>query len=171
MGVSMLARVLEGRVISEALFPLLLATGAGGIAGVIVGHQTVRARTQTRRAQTTSEALRERTQQLQGVLDTVEVAIWIRDTDSQFMLANQELRTLFGIDQETEITGKSPEELVPAGVAEQFRENDQRVLETAQAVEVEESIETEQGTREFLTRITPLLEREDLYATCGAATE
>jgi PAS domain S-box-containing protein len=171
MSLSILVRAFEGRVIGEALFPLLLATEAGGIAGVAAGHQTARARIQARRAQTASETLRERTQQLQGVLDSVEAAIWIRDTDSQFVLANQEVRTLLGIDQETEIAGKPLEEVVPPGVADQFRKNDQRVLETEQPVEVEEPIETERGTREFLTRITPLLEGEDLNATCGVATE
>jgi PAS domain S-box-containing protein len=171
MGVSLLIGAFEGRIIAEALFPLLIATEAGGIAGVTAGYQTARARAQAHRAQTASETLRERTRQLQGVLDSVGAAIWIRDTDSHFVLVNQEFRTLFGIDEKTAVAGQPPEAVLPAEATDHFRENDQRVLETKQPVETEETVETQQGIKTFLTRRTPLFEGEDLYATCGIASD
>jgi Signal transduction histidine kinase len=57
MGTSLLIRAFEGRVIAEPLFPLLIAAEAGGIAGVTAGYYTGRARVETRRAQTLSDAL------------------------------------------------------------------------------------------------------------------
>jgi signal transduction histidine kinase len=57
MGLSMVVRAFEGRVVGEALFPLLIAAEAGGIAGVTAGYYTGRARVETRRAQTVSDAL------------------------------------------------------------------------------------------------------------------
>lgn len=171
MGLSILVRAVEGRVVGEALFPLLIATEAGGIAGFLGGYQTARARTEARRAQSASDALRERTQQLQAVLDGVEAAIWIRDTDSRFVLVNQNFRILFDVDEHTEVAGKLPEEVVSQELAEQFRDNDRQVLRTEQSVEIEDTIETDQEQQVFLTRITPLFENGELSATCGIATD
>ncbi len=171
MGLSILVRAFEGRVIGEAVFPLLVATEAGGIAGVVAGYQTARARTQARRVQTKSGALRERKRQLQGVLDGVEASIWIRDTDGRFLLMNRRARTLFGIDEKAEAVGKRLEEVLPPEVAEQFRKNDQRVLKTEEPIEIEETIETEKGDRTVLTRMSPLFEDDEVYAVCGVASD
>lgn len=57
MGLSLLVRAFEGRAIAEPLFPLLIAAEAGGLAGVVAGYYTGRARVETRRAQTMSDAL------------------------------------------------------------------------------------------------------------------
>jgi PAS domain S-box-containing protein len=171
MMLSILVRAVEGRVIGEALFPLLIATEAGGIAGFVGGYQTARARTEARRAQSASDALRERTRQLQAVLDGVEAAIWIRDTDSRFVLMNHHYRTLLDIDEDTEVAGKPLEEVVPRDIAEDIRDCDKQVLKTEQSVEMEETIETNQGQRTFLARISPLFEDGDPYATCGIASD
>jgi signal transduction histidine kinase len=57
MGVSLAVRAIEGRVIGEAIFPLLIATEVGAIAAVIAGYNTVRARTQARQARAVNNAL------------------------------------------------------------------------------------------------------------------
>lgn len=57
MALSLLVRAFEGRVIGEALFPLLIAAEAGAIAGVIAGYYTGRSRVETRRAQTLTSTL------------------------------------------------------------------------------------------------------------------
>jgi PAS domain S-box-containing protein len=171
MGLSILVRAFEGRVIGEAVFPLLIATEAGGIAGVIAGYQTARARTETRHAQTKSDALRERKRRLQGVLDSVGASIWIRDTDGRFLLMNRRARTLFGIDEKTEAVGRRLKEILPPGVAEQFRKNDQRVLKTEEPIEIEETIETQKEEKTVLTRMSPLFEGDEVYAVCGVASD
>ncbi|MFB6220299.1 MAG: ATP-binding protein, partial [Halolamina sp.] len=57
MGLSLLVRAFEGRVVEEAIFPLLIAAEAGGIAGVVAGYYTARTREEARRARTVSDAL------------------------------------------------------------------------------------------------------------------
>ena len=57
MALSLLVRAFEGRVVGEALFPLLLAAEAGAIAGVIAGYYTGRSRVEARRAQTLNSTL------------------------------------------------------------------------------------------------------------------
>ena len=72
MGTSILVRAIEGRIIGEAIFPLLIATGVGGNAGAVAGYQTVRARVEARRAQSATDTLRERTQQLESISERLE---------------------------------------------------------------------------------------------------
>ncbi|ELY63013.1 histidine kinase [Natrinema versiforme JCM 10478] len=95
MGLSLLVRAFEGRVIGEALFPLLIAAEAGGIAGVIAGYYTGRARVETRRAQTMSNTLgfvnslirhdlRNDLSVIQGHADLIETSTGSGDTETEF---------------------------------------------------------------------------------------
>jgi PAS domain S-box-containing protein len=116
--------------------------------------------------------LQERNQQLQGVLDSVEAAIWIRNLDSRFELVNQNFRDLFGFAESTDIIGKKPSDLFSEEIAAQFRENDHRVITTEEPVEIEEKVPTEFGDRTYLTRIRPLFDADgELFATCGVASD
>jgi len=118
------------------------------------------------------QELKESKRKLQAVLDSVDAAIWIRDTKSRFSLVNQAFCDLFEIDDETEVVGKRPEELLPEEVASQFRENDRKTIENGHRTEIEEKVRTPHGTRTYLTRITPLFdERDRVYGTCGIASD
>lgn len=57
MGATFLVRIIEGRVIAEPVFPLLVATEAGAIAGLIAGYYNARGRAEARRAQRVTNAL------------------------------------------------------------------------------------------------------------------
>jgi signal transduction histidine kinase len=56
MGPTLLVRAFEGRSVAEPLFPLLVATEAGAIAGAVAGYYNARARADARRAETVSNA-------------------------------------------------------------------------------------------------------------------
>ncbi|OYR64921.1 hypothetical protein DJ80_03335 [Halorubrum ezzemoulense] len=114
--------------------------------------------------------LRQTTNQLQGVIDSVESAMWIRNTDHEYVYMNQYHRDLFDIADDTDIAGKRAADLHSAEVAEKFQQNDQRVYETREQVEIEEVIQTDDGRQYFLTRIVPLFDNGSVYATCGIAT-
>jgi PAS domain S-box-containing protein len=115
--------------------------------------------------------LRETTNQLQDIIDTVESAMWIRNADEEYVYMNYSHRDMFDIADDTDIAGKQLGDLHPPAVAEQFRHNDQRVYATEDPVEIEETVETDDGPREFLTRILPLFDDGSVYATCGIATD
>jgi signal transduction histidine kinase len=57
MGLTLLVRSVEGRVVTEPLFPVLVAVEAGGLAGAVAGYYAARAHSDARRATTVSEAL------------------------------------------------------------------------------------------------------------------
>lgn len=118
-----------------------------------------------------AQQLHETTQQLQAVLDNVEAAVWMRDTDSKFILLNQYFRDLFEIDADSEVSGKRLSDVLPGEIASQFRTNDQRAIEAGQRIEIEEEVETEHGLRTYLTRIMPVYDDGTLYATCGVASD
>lgn len=117
------------------------------------------------------QELQNRTDQLQDIIDTVEGAMWIRNADSEYLFMNQYHREVFDIADDADVTGKQFADLLPAEVAAQFRENDNRVYETGEAVELEETVVTDEGPRDFLTRIVPLFRDGSIYATCGIAAD
>lgn len=84
---------------------------------------------------------------------------------------NQYHRDQFDIADDVEIAGKQFTDFLPIEIAEQFQQNDQRVYETKEPVEIEETVETEDGPKDFLTRIIPLFDDGSVYATCGIATD
>ena len=57
IGVTMVVRVIEGRPLVEPAFPLLVAAGAGGLAGFIAGYYNVRTRREVTRARQANQAL------------------------------------------------------------------------------------------------------------------
>ncbi len=57
IGVTFIVRAVEARPVSEPVFPILTAVGAGAIAGFLAGYFQARARTDARRAKEASEAL------------------------------------------------------------------------------------------------------------------
>lgn len=118
-----------------------------------------------------NQELQIRTKELQDIIDTVEGAIWVRNADNEYLYMNQYHRNLFDIAEDVEVAGKQFSDLLPAEVAEQFQQNDQRVYETEEPVEIEETVESDDDPRDFLTRITPLFEGGSVYATCGIATD
>ncbi|MFW6435537.1 MAG: PAS domain S-box protein [Halovenus sp.] len=115
---------------------------------------------------------RETAQQLQGILDTVEAAIFLKDTDGQYLLMNQNWREMVGIEADEPVAGLTDKDLFPETVASRQRADDQRVFETSGTIEIEEEIPTPEGTRTVLTRKTPIFdETGDPYAVCAVATD
>jgi PAS domain S-box-containing protein len=117
-------------------------------------------------------ALEETNRQLQGVLDTVQAAIYLKDTDGRYLLANQQTREWADLDQGEEIEGMTDEELFPREAAQRFRADDERVIGTGETIEVEEELPTDGETKTLLTRKS--LVRDDdgePYAVCGVATD
>lgn len=57
MGATLLVRMVEGRIITEPQFPLLIAVEAGALAGLVAGYYNARARADARRVRSVSDAL------------------------------------------------------------------------------------------------------------------
>jgi signal transduction histidine kinase len=119
MALSLAVRAFEGRAVGEAIFPLLLATEAGGIAGVVAGYSTVRLRTEARRVREVNTALgfvnslirhdlRNDLNVIQGRVDLLAEEHDVSDTESASVLAEKTDEALARI----ETTGVVAETLV-----------------------------------------------------------
>jgi PAS domain S-box-containing protein len=148
-----------GRWYRERIFP------AQDSEGIFVYFRDITERREQKRA------LEEKTQQLEAILNNVKSAIWMRDSESRFLLINENCREMFGIPSDTDMTGKTPETLFGDRLAGQFKTNDRAPLDAGESVEFEEEVQTKDGNRTFLTRITPLFEDGEVYATVGVATD
>ena len=112
-----------------------------------------------------------RTRQLQAVMDNVDAGIWIREAGDEYVLMNQNFRELFDIEADTPIRGETADDPYPPDIASQFQANDQRVRETGEPVEIEETVETSDGPRAFLTRMCPIFDDGTVSAVCGIAMD
>lgn len=118
------------------------------------------------------DILEQTTRQLQAVLDTVEAAIFIKDTEGRYQLMNQECRRLLGVDSDVDITGMTDQDLVSADMAEQYRATDKRVMETGNTLEFEEELPAPGGTQINRTLKSPFYDEDgDLAGVCAVSTE
>lgn len=94
-------------------------------------------------------------QQLQAIIDNSPMVIFAKDRDLKYLFVNYEHTELFGMEP-GEIIGHGDELLMPEDTIEQLHANDRRVLETGQAIEVEEVVPKPGGDRTFMVHKFPL---------------
>ena len=108
---------------------------------------------------------------LQAILDHSPNGIVIKDLQGRYLIVNQGLETLTGVSAATS-KGKTDFDLFPKTVAERFRANDKKVLETAAPLETEERTELKDSARVFLVSKFPLLDdRRRVFAICAIWTD
>jgi len=117
------------------------------------------------------QQLRETNRRLQAVLDTVDAAIFTKDVDGTYRLANDTARELLGVD-DGEMVGRTAADLFPDALAEQFRADDRRVVETGESVRKEEELPLPDGTRTHLTIKSPIIDGDDdVTGICAVSTD
>ena len=108
--------------------------------------------------------------QLQQIADHTSAAIFVKDLDGRFLFVNREFEHLKGTPVDA-IVGRLDREIFSASALE-LRRNDRRVVEERRAIDFEETIETAQGPRIYLSHKFPLLDASGRpYAVCGIATD
>lgn len=98
----------------------------------------------------TEADLRESQRRLQVVLDHADVAIYLRDLDGRYLLANRYLLQMWG-KRADEVIGRTMDELLPPDVAAVVRANDRAVLRASYSMQFEESFPLPDGWRTFIT--------------------
>jgi PAS domain S-box-containing protein len=117
------------------------------------------------------ERLRESEQRLQAILDNTTAVVYLKDTESRFLLINSRFETLFHITR-TQVVGKSNHDLFPREWADAFRANDLKVLESKQALEFEEAVPQDDGMHTYISIKFPLFTATGLvYGVCGISTD
>jgi len=99
--------------------------------------------------------LRESEQRLQAILDHSPAAIYVKDIEGRYLLANRRVDQLLGRTSD-EVIGKTDHDLVAPRLADMYRENDRRVIAERRALQFEEASLQPDGIRVFASSKFPL---------------
>jgi PAS domain S-box-containing protein len=117
------------------------------------------------------EALRESEGRIQAILDNSTAVVYLKDTESRFLLVNRRFETLFHIPR-SQVVGKTNHDLFPKEWADAYRANDRKVLESKAPLEFEEVVPHDDGIHTFLSIKFPLCTSEGVvYGICGIDTD
>src|SRR4051812_22131639 len=108
---------------------------------------------------------------LRALIDHAPVAMFVKDLDGRYLLANRECEAIFGVEERV-LLGRDAYDLMPREDAEQVRVNDAAVLARIDPLRVEESVPRD-GTPHVYLSIKFALrdERGAPWATCGVAID
>lgn len=135
------------------------------LAGAVVTFRDI---TERRRAQ---EALKRSEHLLSSVINNTTAVIYVKWLDGRYLMINSRYEQLFDVTQE-QMRGKTDHDLFPRAIADAFRANDLKVLQTAGPVELEEYAPQEDGLHAYISVKFPLLDEQGKpYAICGISTD
>ncbi len=122
-------------------------------------------------AKRVQEALGQSRERLQAILDHTPSAVFMKDLDGTYVLANRRACAMFGAEPE-QILGSTDHELFPADVADAIRANDQVVLERGDALTVDGWFPGPKGQRTVRTERFPVFdENGSIYAIGGISSD
>lgn len=105
------------------------------------------------------------------VMKTMSAAVFLKDTDGQYLMMNQACRTLFSVE-DRDIVGLTDDEFFPPHIAEQTRADDRRVFQNGEIIEREETVPTTTEKTTRLTRKSPVYDEDGrVVALCGVSTD
>ncbi|MFC7059931.1 PAS domain-containing protein [Halovenus salina] len=109
--------------------------------------------------------------QFETVLETMSAAVFLKDTDGQYLLMNQACRELLNVDDQ-DIVGLTDDDLFPSEVAEEATKDDRQVIESGEMIKLEEEIPTATGNTVRLTRKSPVYDDDgEITGICGVSTD
>lgn len=120
----------------------------------------------------TEEALHRNTVMLRNLIDHSRRLIFAKDLEGRFILVSKSMVDLHGFKTADEMIGLTNYDFLPKGVADQLTHDDQQVINSGEAIQLEERIANEKGTFTFLTIKFPLFnEQNQVYAVCGISAD
>ncbi|MBI5802529.1 MAG: PAS domain-containing protein [Verrucomicrobia bacterium] len=117
------------------------------------------------------ELLRESQQRLQAILDNSFAVIYLKDSQGRYLLVNRRFETLFHVERDT-MLGKTDLDVFPKLMAEAFRANDERALQSRAALTIEEIAPQDDGLHTYISVKFPLRDGAgEPYGVCGISTD
>lgn len=130
--------------------------------------KVVRNTTETRRSQ---QALQESEQRLQAILDNSTALIYVKDLQGRYITINAWFGILFNVDRE-DIKGKTDYDIFSQEMADAYRANDLKVIETKSPLDLEEIAPHHDGFHTYVSIKFPLFNAiGEIYAVCGISTD
>jgi PAS domain S-box-containing protein len=116
-------------------------------------------------------ALAESEERLNAILQNTNAVIYLMDEENRFVHVNRHFEELFNL-KAAEVRGKSLHELFPKDFADVYVNNNRRVMETRQSVEVEETAPQSDGVHTYLSVKVPHLDADgNVRGVVGISTD
>jgi PAS domain S-box-containing protein len=117
-----------------------------------------------------NQALRESEARFRAIMDNTINVVYLKSPDGRYIFINRIYEALFHVSNEG-VRGKTDHDLFPREVADVFRENDQKALESPAPLEFEETVPFD-GRRIYLSVKFRLLDESGKpYALAGISTD
>ncbi len=108
---------------------------------------------------------------LKGIVDNSSALIYVKNSDGQYLMVNKLWNEKLRLTNRQTI-GKTDHELFPETLADQYRDNDLRVLNTGQPISEEEPALYSDGEHTLISLKFPILDENGICtATCGISTD
>ncbi|WP_441292537.1 AAA family ATPase [Sorangium sp. KYC3313] len=165
---------LENRLITGAFTPgrltvleLLASQSAISLENAMLYTDIEQENAERRRAE---RELQANQKTLQAIVDNSAAAIYLKDRDGRYLLANCHAESAVGLSLHG-IRGKTDAEIFPASTSELLRDNDRKVLDAGEPLQCEEELLLDDGPHTFLSVKFPLGERVMPGVLCGISTD
>jgi PAS domain S-box-containing protein len=117
------------------------------------------------------EKLRESEERLQSILDNTSAVIYMKDQPGRYLLINRQFENLFHVTN-AQVQGKTDHEIFPPELADAFRANDLKVLESPTPLEFEEVAPHKDGLHTYVSIKFRLPDAAGApCAVCGVSTD
>ncbi len=142
------------------------------ISGILLGDEFLATFADRTEHKLFEARLRESQQLLNTLVQSARSVIFVKDAEGRHLLANPSFEQATGVPV-AKALGKTDLEIMPSGVAEAIRLQDQRVMHAREAMTFEEMVPQADGTkRHYLTTKVPLVnDQGEVYGLCGIATD
>ncbi len=119
----------------------------------------------------TERALTESRDLIEAILENASAAIWVKDLEGRYLLANEAFARLVGVPA-AELRGRTAEEVLPQGFDTGSHPTDSQVLSSRHPIQIEREVEVAGAKQTFLTVRFPLLDAGgEPYGICGMAND
>lgn len=109
--------------------------------------------------------------ELQAIIDNTTAVVYAKNLRGEYILINRRFEELFHVRKQ-EIFGATDYAYFPTPIADVFRANDRRVLDTGAPIEVEELAQHDDGPHVYISSKFPLRTPDGaVYAVCGISTD
>jgi len=116
-------------------------------------------------------ALRESEAELQAIIDNCPAVIYLKDAEGRMIRVNRQFEDLFH-KTSAEVKGKTSYDLFPEELAEQFIENDRKLMAEGKPILEEEMAPHDDGLHTYLSSKFPIFNAEGVaYAMGGISTD
>jgi PAS domain S-box-containing protein len=142
----------------------------GGI-GLIAVRASAGRSQDRQRAERAESAVAESDSRLSQIIDNTSAVIYLRDCDGKYILVNRQYENLFGVRRE-KLVGLTDHDIFPVELADAFRANDLKALESRVPLQMEEVAPHADGPHTYITVKYPVTDATgNPSAVCGISTD